>query len=152
MKKFHFNLEALHKYRGSLEDISMREFSEGLKRFRESENGVLRLREERGRLSREMDRIKVSGDTRLELALYDTYIRDLKEHIEVKKAELKALKKELECKRLALIEVIKDRKVLDVMKEKSLRAHNLQSTRAEQKVLDDIAGTFFSIGGGNNEK
>ncbi len=152
MKKFRFNLDSLHKYRGSLEEMSMREFSLGLKRFRDGQSGVLRLREERRRLSNEIDRIRESNDKRLELALYTTYITDLKELIKEKEAELKTLKKELDNKRLALIEVMKDRKVLDVMKEKSLAKHTLQSMRAEQKIMDDIAGTMFSFGGRKDEK
>jgi len=152
MKKFQFSLKSLHKYRGSLEEMSMREFSAGLKMFRESRSRVLRLREERQRLAGEIDSIRECNDKRHELVLYATYIADLKELIAQKEVELKAFKEELESKRLALVEVMKDRKVLDVMREKSLEEFTAQSRRTEQKVMDDIAGTMFSFGGPKNEK
>lgn len=152
MKKFQFSLDSLHKYRGSLEEMSMREFATGLEMFRESRSKVLRLRAERERLAGEIDSISECNDKRHELALYATYISDLKELIVQKEAELKAFKEELERKRLALVEVIKDRKVLDVMREKSLGEFTAQSRRSEQKVMDDIAGTMFSFGGTKNEK
>jgi len=152
MKKFRFSLDSLHKYRESLEDISMREFSTGLKAFMDKESAVLNLREERRRLSEEIDQLRESGDKRLELALYVTYIKDLKELVTEREGELKTLKKELEERRKALILVMKDRKVLDAMKEKSLEKHRADSTRMEQKVMDDIAGTMFVFGGKKNEK
>jgi len=62
MKRFRFSLDSLHKYRESLEDISMREFSSGLKAFMDKESVVLNLREERRRLSEEIDQLRESGD------------------------------------------------------------------------------------------
>ncbi|MFQ5479832.1 MAG: flagellar export protein FliJ [Thermodesulfobacteriota bacterium] len=152
MKKFSFNLAPLHRYRSSIEEATMREFSSELKRFNDEQNGVLRLREERARLAAEIDNLKQSGDKKLELALYATYIADLKEFIQEKETLLEACKKELEIKRAALIEVMKDRKVLDVMREKSHEKHNLESKRARQKIQDDIAGRRFFFGGDKDEK
>ncbi len=152
MKKFSFNLDSLHRYRESLEDISMREFSAGLKAYMDKEAALISLREERRRLSEEIDKLRESGDKRLELALYVTYIKDLKELVTEMEEELKTLKRELEERRMDLIRVMKDRKVLDAMKEKSLEKYRADSTRTEQKVMDDIAGTMFSFGGNKNEK
>ncbi|MFQ5427398.1 MAG: flagellar export protein FliJ [Thermodesulfobacteriota bacterium] len=152
MKKFKFNLDSLHRYRSSIEEVSMKEFSSELRSFHEKRQGVLRLREERERLATEIDHIKESGDSRLELALYATYIADLKEYIKEKEALLEACKKELEIKRLALIEVMKERKVLDVMKDKSFEEFNRQSKRIEQKILDDIGGARFFFGGDKDEE
>ncbi len=151
MKKFRFNLDSLHRYRSSIEEATMKEFSSELKRFNDEQNGVLRLREEKKRLAAEIDNIKQSGDSRLELALYATYINDLNEFIQEKEVLLTECKKELEIKRAALIEVMKDRKVLDVMRDKSEELHNLQAKKARQKVMDDIAGTRFFFGGDKNE-
>ncbi len=152
MKKFRFNLSSLHKYRSSLEEASVKEFSSELERFNEEQRGVQRLRDEKSRLAAEIDRIKERGDNRLELALYATYISDLKEFIKEKEALVEACKKELEIKRLALTEVMKERKVLDVMRDKSLEEHTMKSKKAEQKVIDDIAGTSFFAGGERDEK
>jgi len=152
VKKFHFNLDALHKYRGTLEDMRMREFSEGVKKLRDGHSALVRLRQEMKRLTLEIDLIRESYDKRHELALYETYMADLKELIILRDEELKALKKDLELKRLALVESMKERKVLDVMREKLLEEHTAKSLKTEQKTMDDIASTMFSFGGEKDEK
>ncbi len=104
------------------------------------------------RLTLEIDLIRESYDKRHELALYETYMADLKELIILRDEELKALKKDLELKRLALVESMKERKVLDVMREKLLEEHTAKSLKTEQKTMDDIASTMFSFGGEKDEK
>ncbi len=151
MKKFNFSLDALQRYRGSMEEISMREFADELKRFNYNQNSVLRLREERQRIAEEVESIKKSDNRRLELSLYTTYISDLREFIKEKEALLDECRKELEIKRRALMEVMKDRKVLDVMRERQFEEHRAESLRKEQKTLDDMAGSRFYLGGADDE-
>ncbi len=151
MKKFNFSLATLHRYRGTLEEVSMREFAVELKRLSDGEKSLRCLCDEKKRLSEEMESIKEKSERRLELSLYTTYMTDLKAFIKEKEAQVEECRKEVEKKRRALIEVMKERKVLDVMKERSLEEHRAENTRLEQKVLDDVAGARFYMGGGKNE-
>jgi len=152
MKKFNFSLATLHRYRGTMEELSMKEFSVELKRFNERERSVFRLRAERKRVTEEMERIRESGERRRELALYETYMTDLREVIREKEALLEESRRALEIRRGALLEVMKDRKVLDVMKERLLGEHRAGSLKNEQKSLDDMAGARSFFGGRKDEK
>ncbi len=151
MKKFSFSLSALHRYRGTLEEVSMREFAAELKRLQDGEKSLRSLFEEHRRLTEEMDAIKEKSDRRLELTLYTTYMTDLKAFIKEKEAQVEECRKAAEKKRRALIEVMKEKKVLDVMKERSHEEHMAENRRLEQKILDDVAGAMFYMGGGKNE-
>jgi len=151
MERFNFNLATLLRYRGTLEQASLREFTRELRRLGEHEKSLSVLVCEQKRLSEEMDGLRASGDKRLELSLYTTYMADLKAFIREKEAQMAGCRKELERKRKALVEAMKDRKALDVMKERSLEEHRVAMTRLEQKALDDIAGARTYRGGQKDE-
>lgn len=143
MPKFTFKMEPLFEYRQRLEELCRKEFGEALARLRSEEEKIERLKELYKKSSFEIDGLKESGAAAGEMELYHSYVAGLKRHISEQERILSQVSAAVEKKRGELIEASRNRKVMELMKEKSLHQHNQRVSRLEQKESDDlISGSF----------
>ncbi len=148
MKRFQFKLEPLLEYRKRLEDIVNKEFHEATMRLDEEERKLLDLKETYNRYSEEIDRLKEEGTTGDEINLHYSYLSHVKDYIKEQENIIRRFKEELEDKRKRLIEATRNRKVVEIMKERSLKSYMTIARRLEQKQMDEIAGVRFCKRGG----
>lgn len=143
MKKFDFKLEPLYEYRQRLEEICQREFGEAGKRLDEEEVKLENLKGVYEKSVLEIDELKERSGQTYELDLYYTYIAGLKKHMAEQERIIKACRAELEVKRTRLLSALKDKKVIEVMKEKSLLSYREGLNREDQKITDDLVTSRF---------
>ncbi len=143
MPKFTFKLEPLFEYRQRLEELSQKEFGEALSKLKTEEEKIAHLKGLYGKTSAEIDALKESGATGSEMELHNSYVMGLKRHITEQERILAAVSAAVERKRVELVEASRNRKVIEIMKEKSLLQHNEKLNRQEQKESDERSSRDF---------
>jgi flagellar FliJ protein len=76
---------------------------------------------------------------------YDTQISAVREKIMHLEKELEEIEKERKSVRGRYIEALRDKNVLEKLKEKKMAEHKKSEMGKEEKALDDIAVTSFTI-------
>ncbi|MCL2171923.1 MAG: flagellar export protein FliJ, partial [Defluviitaleaceae bacterium] len=77
---------------------------------------------------------------------YNLYIEKIKERIKLQMAQLARAEALMKAKRAELIEAMKDRKILDTLKEKEYEAYLDEEKKNEQKILDDLVSYKYRTG------
>jgi len=144
--KFSFNLEPLLDYRKRLEELSKKDFAEAAAQLREEEERLVGLRRTYREASEEVDELKTSGRTH-ELGLYAAYLARLKTTIAGQEKAIEEARGELERRRGELLEATKEKKVVEVMRERSFEAFRKRERRRDQKETDELATTRFKRSG-----
>ncbi len=143
MNKFSFKLEPLYEFRQRLEELSRKEFSEALRTLSEEESKLAALKDLYRKSSEEIDKLKEENAAGQELDLYYTYVTGLKKHIEEQARIISSVKAGLEEKRRSLIEASKNKKAVEILKERSYNLFVEGSNREAQKISDDMAAVRF---------
>ncbi|MFQ5737285.1 MAG: flagellar export protein FliJ [Thermodesulfobacteriota bacterium] len=143
MKKFVFKLEPLYDYRQRMEDICKKELGAATAKFEEEELKLRRLTEQYRASSEEIDALKERGAPMEEISLYYSYLLGVKGYIAGQEKVLAEFRKELDRKRGELMEASKSRKVVEIMKDRSISSHTERENRQEQKTADDMAVSRF---------
>lgn len=148
MKKFVFKLEPLYEYRQRLEEVCKKEFRTANARLDEEESKLAKLHDAYSASSGEIDAMKEKGAPVEELALYYTYLTGLRNHIKGQEKIIAEFRTVLDRKRAELMEASRSKRVVEIMKEKSVDSYVEDLNRQEQKVADDMAGSRYARGAG----
>ena len=141
---FKFKLEALRRYRSFQEDLVQRELAEA-QRDRDQEIDRLQsLMDKRSRAENDLRRQQASRTHGPQMALYDTYIQRLTGEISEQQIRIKQAEAKCSEKMQALLEAMQNRKSIDKLKEKDLRAYMEALNQTEQKFLNEIAINQFT--------
>ena len=140
-----FKLEALLKLNKSKEDLVMRELgriNSHLQDQKQRSNFMLSIADERidarnGRLQEGMD----IGT----LALYDNFFQGVKIQNAKQNEVISEVQTRLENARTKLVEAMRKRKTLEILKDKELRAEKSRQTKRELKEMDEIAANSWRL-------
>lgn len=145
MASFRFTLEPLYEHRQRLEELSQREFHEVTMRLKAEEEKLGHLRELLAKSHTEADEKKERGETG-DLGLYHSYMEGLKRHIKAQERMISEIGALLERKRVELVEASRNKKVVEVMKERSFNDFNQETAKREQKEADELTIARFRRG------
>ena len=138
---FNFRLQPVLKHRKQLEERLMLEFADIKRNLYFEKETVEKLRRERADL---ISRLKKMGESKLsaaDVSIYLSYISYMKDEENHREEIIRQIGKELEEKRIKLVNASRKRKILEIIKEKKLKEYRLSLTKREQKELDE-AGIF----------
>lgn len=138
MTRFKFSLEPLYEHRQREEEASQRENAEANLKLAAEERRLAELRNMYMAGGHEMDVLKEKGASGHELQMHHSYLEGLKRQIGAQEAQVAQCALAAEKKRLALVEASRNKKVIEIMKERSLSAHMVRENRREQKESDDL--------------
>lgn len=138
MTRFVFNLESLYEHRQRAEEASQREFAEANLKLKAEERRLEELRGLYADSGLEMDSLKEKGSSGHELEMHHSYLEGLKRQIAAQEAVVSQYTKLLEKKRAELVEASRNKKVIAIMKERSLSEHVVKENRREQKEADEL--------------
>ena len=144
MKKFKFTLEpVLENYKFKEEQIKIKLAEK--ERYYQKQKAILhKLQSELTDTLRKMDEEK-NNKHRIEIiTLYQTYSEELGKKIEYQQAFLYKLKQEIEEIRVQLMDIVKNRKALEKLKENRWQEFKIEINRLEQKMIDEIATLQFT--------
>lgn len=144
---FKFNLEPVLSLKQKIEDSKKRELGEATtyKERVDSEKQLL-IQSKLEALSE----AKNQGNSTISIAsmkAFNQYSQYMDYAIEDKNKELIEAQKMVDEKRSALLEAVKDRKILDNLKAIQREIFNEEEKREEQRILDDMVTYRFGIKG-----
>lgn len=142
MYKFH--LAAVLKHKEHLEEDLKKELGV-LKRLLIGEKKKLEeLKHTRKEFSNELQQKQHSAITVSENLLYVRFIEQLSLRLENQKEKVLNAEKSVESKRKDLIEVMKNRKALEKLKEKGLEIYRQNLVKKEQNFMNEMASVRFN--------
>ena len=143
MNKFKFRLESLKKIYEQREEKAKKELALCMRELKLCKNHLSALKSICLSINEDLQK-KKTGKVNMQIVLVtESYLRALKEKINLKNEEKKQIEAQVQVKRLELNEIMKQRKILDKLKEKQLKTYLIEANRLEQKVLDEIATNIF---------
>jgi flagellar FliJ protein len=143
MKIFNFSLESVLGYRKSLEDGVKKDLSVLGKILLDTEGILASLQDEHERSIKEFELMQKGSVSPKELEMYLNFQKDLKKKIASQAEQLIKVKKDWENKRDELVDASKEKKVLEVLKEKKAEAYRYDFVKSDQKEMDEIASGRF---------
>ena len=142
----HFKLETVLRHRKHLEENAHKVFSQSRREWEQARNALNAMTHNQQQYRRELKN-KMAGDTGAgELRLYHRYLGRLEEEIAAQNVLVEQLAGEKEEKRALLLVALKNRKMIEKLKERYLEnaAHKAQAE--ERKRLDESAMNRYQSG------
>ncbi len=143
-KRFEFRLQGVLNYRKQVEDAKVRELAEAKGALMEIEEALKR------NASEEADFLDRAGSSRMggmitadQAVLQSLYWDRLLEKERVCRQLEKRVTEEVERRRQAALKASRDKKLLENLKERKLRAHQAEATAEEQRFLDEHSAIAF---------
>lgn len=138
MAKFNFRLASVLSVREKIEDLKKNEFGKA----------IMILEQEKARLAQfEQTRLDCiesfraglhEGTSPHHIKQHNSFLDRMKKLIQQQFVVIHLAEIQVEEKRAALVEAMKDRKALDVLKENDFEEFLSEEKQAEQKVIDEI--------------
>ena len=147
MKRFKFRLQRVMDAKLSEERLRQRELGEALAYLQEQEAKLTQLEEELAEEERQQ-RERIKGAMRAgDALLQHSWYRELRTRIRQQGEELNKAAVKVEESRQRLVEVSKDKKVLERLKEKRQEEHRKATLTETQAMLDDVGARQRSVNG-----
>ena len=143
---FNFRLQPVLDYRKQVEETSLSELA-GIKKRLDGEISLLKeLQKKRQSL---ISRLKEIGKNKFhpeDVSVYLSYISHVKDQERYQEKVIAEVERELEAKRLELIEAMKQRKMLEIIREDRLKEYRSHINEKERKELDELGTLRFDKG------
>ncbi|MDK2820372.1 MAG: flagellar protein FliJ [Clostridia bacterium] len=131
---FNFTLEKVHSYRNKLEDQLKLELAK-LRHYQEKEQSALKLYQQQ-----RDSYLDVNGNLTLnEMLQKEVYLQALDARIANQKEKVAKVSKQVLQKKEQVQSAMKERKILDRLRERQLNAFKYKEDKKEQKEIDDLA-------------
>ena len=140
---FTFKLESALNYRKTLEEKKQVEFFEAKKQLEREKDLLVGIQTELYAIIEQLKNIQEQPFSAPEIALYLSYIKLFKEKKSLQQEIIEKVSHEVEILREALLEAVKNRKIMDNLKDRQFREFNEKMAAYERKVADETAVLRF---------
>ncbi len=141
---YQFSLEALLSHRKTIEESLQKELAD-LQRLRQEKiNKRANFEKKREKIMIELEEKNGTGITAGYNIVYHNFIQRLNAGIDQQNQGLFEIGKEIENKRINLLDAAKNRKALEKLKEKRLQAYIRKLSHKEQLFMDEVAVNNFT--------
>ena len=142
---YRFSLETVLTHRKHVEDALHKELTQ-------IQNGLLKAEQNLARLDRsitenlaEVQEKQKNGASVIDITLYDNYINLMVQERGRQTQRIHRMEHRLIQKRDALVEAMKERKILERLKEKEFEAYQKELERKERIFMSEIAINGFNM-------
>ncbi len=144
MAGFKFRMESFLGVKEKIEEQKKLDYGKALKKLDEERNTLKRFVEKKTNVILAMRNSINSGIKSTELRRYNEYIYYIKNRIEEQETVVQNAELFAETKRIELVEAMKERKMLDVIKENDKAEYNKEQLLKEQKIVDEIVSYQYN--------
>jgi len=136
---YKFNLESLLNHRKHTEEIRQKELAESKRLLGDEKKKLRDYKNKKQKYWTQLQQKQKEGNPASEILVYIHYIERLSKDISGQRQRVLAAKKKFGQKRIALIEALKKRKILDKLKAKGLKEYQQMMRQKEQNFMNEIA-------------
>ncbi len=144
MAGFKFRLEGFLGIKEKIEDQKKLEYGKALKKLDEERECLKSLENKKQSVIDNMRNSINSGIRANELRRYNNFVDYIKDRIEEQKDVVRKAEVFAEQKRVDLVNAMKERKMLEVLKENDRIEYNKEQLLKEQKVVDEIVSYQYN--------
>ncbi len=144
MAKFIFNMQGLLNIKEKLEEQSKTEYGKALTRLEQEKSILLNLKNKKQENILSFRESINKGVKPNYIDNINKYISFIDKKIEEQMQNINKAKEIVEEKRLALLEAMKERKVLETLKEKEKENYFKEELKNEQKIIDEIVSYKYN--------
>ncbi len=143
---FRFRLESVLNYRRTIEENLLKELSELRRHLSLEEDRLKMMIFEKGRHINELGSLQKGGVTLQieDIKLYFSYLNGLELKIKNQGDIIKKCQERVDKKLAEVVDAMKNRKILEVIKERGYREYTREINLKEQRLLDEIAVNRFT--------
>jgi flagellar FliJ protein len=136
---FVFELQSVLEQRKTREEMALRKFSDATVKLNGERMTMTALAEKEALLIAQWRGLAGRPAKASDFSLYAEYIKRVQHSRRDQAAIVTAAEEEVERKRIALLASVKERKILETLKEKKRLAYENLSAERERKTMDEIA-------------
>lgn len=137
--KHGFQLQQVLNYRKEVEKVKKLEFATARHEFEHASDVLSRHEAEADRARVEYNNKQAAGTTANELKLYADFFARKHMDIQFQRIEVDNLNRKMSEKREDLMDAAKEKKALELLKEKQMRAFRREMAERERAFLDEMA-------------
>ena len=141
---YKFSLEPVLKYRKLLEEDLQKDFAVLKRQLLDEKVRLSNFEQVRDRFSGELQQKQVKSISVSDILLYTDYLQEVSREIEKQSEKILEAEKGLDQKREELVGAMKNRKIIDRLKEKGLESHIQELTKKEQALMNEAAISVFN--------
>jgi flagellar protein FliJ len=138
-----FKLEAVLNHRRHREEAARKRYADAVRDLRQQQERLAEMEKMRREYRQVLRHKQLNGDAAAEILLYTRYLTRLDSEVHAQEKIVREHMKEKEEQRQALMVALKDRKVIEKLKEHHLSQMEIEERAAEQKILNDVAITRY---------
>jgi flagellar protein FliJ len=138
-----FKLQSILEYRINMEEKIHNEFSEKKRELDAERLKMKALVKERNNLIAELRMMQNKPLPADDFAVYISYVKQVRENQKKQKIIIHQVKEQVEGKRKELVEAVKQRKIMEKLKQQHLEEYNNNLRNLEQKASDEMSVLKF---------
>ena len=146
LKRFSFRLDQVLRHRGNVRDLKEREFSEVEAQLLREEHLLSELVRMQAEMLGTLADLQSGGFENMERELYSQYLGWLSTEIGRQRQVIADVRVVLEAKRLELVKALQEHRIVERLRERQYEGYVREVARADQNVLDEIAGGAHARG------
>ena len=144
MARFQFRLQQYLGVKEQIEEQKELEYAHALRQVEEEKQRLRDMINQRQEAIENMRQMLQRHISTVEIRRYNNTIERLKHHILVQEQRVKAAEKFAEEKRQELIQAMKERKALEIVRDKAHEEFMLEQNLAEQKLVDELVSFKYT--------
>lgn len=144
MAKFIFNMQGLLNIKEKLEEQSKTEYGKALNKLEEEKNILLNLKNKKNENILSFRQSINEGVRPDYIKNINQFISLIDKKIENQMLNINKAEEIVEEKRVALLNAMKERKVLEALKEKEKENYFREELKNEQKIIDEIVSYKYN--------
>ncbi len=138
-----FKLEVVLNHRRHREDAARKRYADEMRKLRQQQERLAAMQTTRQTYRKDLRRQQRNGEAAAEILMYMHYLTRLDTEIQAQEKVVQAHRQEKEKQRQALMAALKDRKVIEKLREHHLNQLEVEERGREQKLLNDVAITRY---------
>ena len=144
MPRFQFRLQQYLGVKEQIEDQKEMEYAKALRMVEEEKRKLADMRRKLTENIEELRRSVSRSIAPIEIRRYNNTIERLKHHIKVQKDRVAAAESFAEEKRQELVQAMKERKALEIVKDNAREEFLKEANLAEQKQVDELVSFKYT--------
>jgi flagellar protein FliJ len=141
---YKFSLEPVLKYRKLLEEDLQKDFAILKRQLLDEKVRLSNFEQVRDRFRGELQQKQMKNFNVSDILLYTDFLQEVSKEIEKQSKKILEAEKRVDQKREELVGAMKNRKIIDRLREKGLKAHVQELSKKEQDLMNEAAINIFN--------